>query len=222
MKINQTKIVWGIGIITVLVVAAILARILIVPWPPLFLAKKMVPKNVSPERIKQLEQAYSDVKARPFFSFAWNSLGAAWYAIGDVNRAISAWKESESLGDDAWLPRLNLARIYLQQGDRQQALEELRAAHKIRPGDGSICFEYGDLLRNYYFPESADELGMLYVNCINNRDDFNIRDRLAQLYLDLGKNQEALSIYEKLHKDDPDNGRYIVKIAEIKKALGLK
>ncbi len=223
IKLNQTKVVWGIGIATVLVVAAVLVRYFTVPWPPLFFAEKfLVPKNTSQERIKQLEQAYNDVHQRPFFSFAWNSLGAAWYALGDVPRAISAFQESESLGSDAWLPRLNLARIYAQQGDRQRALDELRAAHKIRPEDGSICFEYGDMLRNYYFPEAADELGQLYVDCINAHDDANLRDRLGQLYLDLGKNKEALAVYQQLSKQDPENGRYLGKIGDIKKLLGIK
>ena len=223
MKLSQKQIVWGIGALTALVVIVIVVRVLTVPWPPLVVVKKMVPPGAShDDRVKQFEFAYSEVHRRPFFSFSWNSLGAAWYGIGDTKRAISSWKEAASLGGDAWLPRLNMARAYISLQKFTEARDQLREAHKIRPDNTSICFEYGDLLRNNFYPESVDELGQMYVACINAKEDPILRDRLGQLYMDLGKYKEALVIYEKLNKDHPDDGRFSAKIGDIKKILGLK
>ncbi|MBI3626686.1 tetratricopeptide repeat protein, partial [Candidatus Uhrbacteria bacterium] len=131
MQLTQKKIVWGIGSITVLVVLAIIVRVLTVPWPPFFIAKTLVPKNTSQEKITQLKVAYGKVHGRPFYNQSWTELGTAWYVLGDMTRAIAAYKEAVNLGgEDGWLPRLNLSRLYTQQGKNDEARDLLRDAHK--------------------------------------------------------------------------------------------
>ncbi len=203
-KLPIKKVVIAIAVAAFLVVAAVVIRILVVPWPPFFMAVKSLPANTPKANIENLKAAYDRVRKEPFGYFSWNQLGTAWYVIGDNRQAINAYEEALTHETLNWETQLNLARVYISVKDWENARIHFAEAHRQRMDQSSVCMEYGDLLRERFWPAMVNELGQNYVDCINNNGATVFYERLGNTYRDAGRYTEALAIYEQLQKAAPE------------------
>jgi tetratricopeptide (TPR) repeat protein len=64
---------------------------------------------------------------------AWNNLGSAIEAKGNVEGAIAAYRRAVSLSPNIAIPRDNLARLLLRRGETKEAVEQLHEACRLSP-----------------------------------------------------------------------------------------
>jgi tetratricopeptide (TPR) repeat protein len=70
-----------------------------------------------------LENFQKAIELDPHLASAYNGLGGAYKAAGQLERAIAAWEKSLELAPDYSFPLYNLGVAYLQKGDKNQALK---------------------------------------------------------------------------------------------------
>lgn len=119
-------------------------------------------------------------------------LGNLWYDHREARRAIDCWEKAVAQRDDLATPHRNLALGYFNKCARpSDALQELRRAFEMNPGDSRVFFEL-DLMKkklNFSIRERLEAMES-HMDLVSRRDD---------LYLEyitclnaLGRHSEAL------------------------------
>ncbi len=100
-----------------------------------------------------LENFQKAIELDPRLASAYNGLGGAYKAAGQLDKAISAWEKSLEIDKDYGFPLYNLGITYLQKGDKKRALKYLE--------------RYLFLNHRNLSPEERRELEALILKCKN-------------------------------------------------------
>lgn len=120
--------------------------------PPL---PTLVLDRFTPAVREQLEAARSAAEAAPGDASQVGALGRALYAHQQYRAAAQCFERSRGLEPDAFAWTYLLAVAQADLGDTDRALEALRAARTLRPGDLPTAVRLADLLEQSGQPEHA-------------------------------------------------------------------
>jgi len=169
------------------------------------------------ERVGDLKQAETCLRAATEMGasdwFNWNALGAFLGDLGRYDEAKQAFEQAGAVApDEIGVPFENLAVITIQQGRFDEAIEAYeKMPRPIR--NSALASNIGTA---YYFSERPDKWERVeeYYQLAARLDprDAVIRRNLADLYIDMGRREEALHHYaealllvEQQLEDDPRN-----------------
>lgn len=139
--------------------------------------------------------------------------GALTYAITSFKKAIPEADNDE----DVIKTRLELANIYVQKENYEQAIDEYLHINSIDSKNLEVNTKLAEAyykLENY---ESASDAYLLVLEQTPN--DIAILKSLSEIYIELDKNAEALALLEKIIKIEPDNYSARVDFARVNIAL---
>lgn len=171
-------------------------------------------KKYTEEEIKQYDQYMKDASA---FILAGDKGDKDSY-----RKAIDLYEKAAAVGsDNVWVPFLNIGNLYRKLGEFDKSETAYNKALEIsKNGTDEIYFQKIDLYR-YDLKKSNEEVGKLYEEALDKVVyNANVILRYATFLRDTGQFEKALSYYETLVKNYPDNQAYKDEVAAIKAKLG--
>ena len=154
---------------------------------------------------------------RPLYSDGWRMLGDAHRMNGDLGKAEKAYQEAISIQADNLAAYYNLFLVHRQNGLYKMARQDLEKARDIAPGNKRILNTYLAFLANRD-KQAAIALREKLASK-EPENDANLR-RLAMLYKEVGRNDEARVILEKLLKKHPDSLANVAAMADYERNQG--
>ncbi len=143
---------------------------------------------------------------------AYNVLGVAYSAAGDVGRARGAFEMAHKLAPEYFPPINNLARIELATGDSIAARARLEAVVAKDPRADTALLALADIAANEGDKENAirwlDKAVAATPNAIN------AQARLVELRLSLGQNADALTVATRMVDHNPENALAVESLAQ--------
>ena len=158
--------------------------------------------NVISEAKKAIEKAIN-IDRNPLVL---NMYGKVYYVIGDLNTAISAFKEALIIDHEnsfRYITLTNIGNVFARIGDYDLAIELITKALKIK-ADCFVCWYSRAiaLLRSEKWKEAENSFKALIQM---RRDDPRIWYGLGQVYLARGKILESIECFLKAMKLNPDD-----------------
>ncbi|MDH3218634.1 MAG: tetratricopeptide repeat protein [Gammaproteobacteria bacterium] len=142
-----------------------------------------------------------------------NLLGELRADTGNLAAAAQRFAQAVELpGSEQLMARLNLARIHLQQGEREAAenlLREIRTAHRTQPGLRARDL-YAVASATWHLGESDPQLFKEAVRLFDDAIERDPTDPLAgialgELLLEKYNNQEALQVFQEVLRANPEH-----------------
>ncbi len=146
------------------------------------------------ERITKLDPQNAD---------AFNNLGNVREGLGDAAAAEDCYRQALSLHPEHAPAHNNLGVILMARGDLSNALASYRRAVELKPQAGDFLCNLGNALRR-----SGDIDGAIttYQKAIAAKPDYvTAFQGLARSYMEMGRQQEAVAVFDEWLKEDPDD-----------------
>ncbi len=145
-------------------------------------------------------------------------LGQLYTVKHDQKKAEEQFKIAQSMEPDSEEVVLNLARLYAESGNMEQAakaIETVPAADRTAKMEDALGSAYEQLKR-------TKEAIAAYQRASNSLEPGDPRtlDELAHALLDNNQLDEAIKQYQELAEDDPENSSALVHIGEIQRRQG--
>jgi len=144
-------------------------------------------------------------------------LGQLYTVKHDQKKAEEQFKISQSLEPDSEEVVLNLARLYAQNGNMDQAakvIESVPVADRTSKMEDALGAAYQQLKR------PKDAIAAYQRAASIEPEDLRTREALAEALLSDNQLDEALGQFQKLVKSDPENAGALVHIGEIQRRQG--
>jgi tetratricopeptide (TPR) repeat protein len=144
-------------------------------------------------------------------------LGQLYTVKHDQKKAEEQFKISQSLEPDSEEVVLNLARLYAQNGNMDQAakvIESVPAGDRTSKMEDALGAAYQQLKR------PKDAITAYQRAAALEPGDLRTREALAEALLSDNQLDEALTQFQKLAKSDPENSGALVHIGEIQRRQG--
>ncbi len=144
--------------------------------------------------------------------------------LGKVEEATNILKKYVDRDVDNALAYFELGKLYLIRGRIEEALEVLEKAREKEPDNIYILFELGKVYRTFNYFEKAVEVFEAIKEKVDAKLLPDVLKHLGQLYVLLGRKEEAFLIYEQLQQllpNDPVINFEIGKIYEQEGQLDL-
>jgi predicted Zn-dependent protease len=149
------------------------------------------------------------------------------YGLAMVRQRNAEYDQAEALlselleqEPDQLAFQLQMAKLHLQKGQSQQAIDSLEALHHNFPGNRAIAYEYARALLEQDDPELAEKAGTVLKQQLVSRkndptlytlyaraasqagDDVRATEAIAESYYQRGGTEEAITQLESLEKRD--------------------
>lgn len=176
---------------------------------PLLLSVLQIKAGRPTEAIRILEKLLSSERRSPK---AYNVLGVAHSAAGDIDSARSAFETAHKLAPEYFPPIYNLARIELASGLKTAARARLEAVVAKDPRADTALLALADIAVSEGDKEGAirwlDKAVAATPNAIN------AQAKLVELRLSLGQNAEALTVATRMVDHNPENAVAVESLAQ--------
>ncbi|HEY4307547.1 MAG TPA: tetratricopeptide repeat protein [Gemmatimonadaceae bacterium] len=170
-----------------------------------------------PEEIAQFEKA---IAINPTYSLAYNQIGYAYRAVGDMNSAESAFQKNIALLPDDPNPHDSYAELLMKMGRFDASIAEYKKALAIDPHFGAS--HIGIAANEIYLRRHGDAVKELDIYYKAARDDGERRAALANqamVHVDHGGTDAAVAAMEK-SRDIASAARDIAGVAADESVIG--
>ncbi len=160
---------------------------------------------------KKIENAKAAVAKNPNNIIKLDILGKIYTESNFYDEAVSVYEKILKI-DETYLPALNsLSRIYLKTKQYLKAYRTLKLLYKLSPDDFQVKTALLTLKDAECDIEAKVEIlkGLLEIN-----PSTDIREKLAQKYLESGQFSQSTIVYENLYSEN-ENPEYLIKLSEI-------
>lgn len=143
------------------------------------------------------------VRLRPDYSEALHNLAVAHELMADFDEARAELNRALELDPENGLSRLNLALIYREEGDTEEALRLLREQVRAHPGNMGLLYHLCRTLLARRAAEDAREVRELIEESPGWERVTAIRECLGQALLQLGELAEAEQLFREILGEGP-------------------
>jgi len=175
-------------------------------------------RGVAKENLsKAVEHLEALVRVAPNDSDSWLMLGHLYRVNNQPAKAEEAFRKVFQGDPDSKVGLANLAEIYIQQSDFDQAIEAL---NKIPEGDMDSQL-FGMLGYSYSQSQQFDKAIEVYEKALAQEpDNANLRRYYAEALLSAGKNDAARAELQKVIKTEPEDGASYKRLAMLDREEG--
>lgn len=142
------------------------------------------------------------------------SLGNFELSMGDVNEAVSYFRDALQLAPANAFLRHSMGLILVRSGDRDEALEELRQAYELEPTNARYVYVYGVALNSLGLNDDA--LTLLQKARRQFPGDFDIGWALATMLRDAGDIEKAQPVAQELAEQFPGDANIAALIESLR------
>ncbi len=144
-------------------------------------------------------------------------LGQLYTVKHEPDKAAAEFKSAQAIEPDSEDVVLNLARVYAENGNLQQAVNVIMA---VPEGDRTAKMEFTLGAAYDQMKDTKDAIAAYQRAADLEPEDLQTLDALAQALLTDDQLEAALKQYQELAEADPENGEALVHIAEIQRRQG--
>jgi tetratricopeptide (TPR) repeat protein len=142
------------------------------------------------------------LEIKPDHVKAINNIGIIYKNQGRIEEAVAQYRKAIALDPAYFDPYYNLCVLYVQQNRIEEAILAFQAAAKVDPANFDVHHDLGII----YEVRGSDEAAILeFQAALAVREDTEIYNWLAGLYLKKGSVEEAERVYRKALQFDPGN-----------------
>ena len=174
--------------------------------------------RINQEMLRRATEQYQKITEKdPKDVESWVTLGRLYRVAnnsGDAEKAYNAALKVEPDNEDALT---GLAILYSELGDTQRAIDKLKAVTDKNPSENTLVALASAYEQLKDFKSASDVLKKA-LDANPNGENTRVRKMLAQDLYFSGQNDEALSLYQQLGKEDPKDGSVPLRLSEIYRA----
>lgn len=144
------------------------------------------------------------IEKNPMFVKSYNALGEIYENMGDIESAIKYYEHAHEISPANTERLVALSKLFYKKGETDRAETILKDAVSDMRGDVAAS---AHLMGEIYLAKNQNEkaLEMLIKSYSQNPSDIAIMESLAETYRKVGKQKEALNLYNECLKIAPDN-----------------
>ena len=154
----------------------------------------------------------------PEVPLAYRSLGAVYFARGDLNAAEHVWQQALALAPDHMETHLALGRLHAEKGDFFLARQHFGRCQELAPGDWRSYFHLAQLLLRFGFVEPSIIQSQMGLD--RNPDQIDLLLLLADSMAQTENWSRAVELYQEAITRDPDNSQTYYQLAQVYWAAG--
>jgi len=143
--------------------------------------------------VQDAEQGFlSIIQDQPDFGPAYEGLGKAYYAAGNLEKAEGSFHQALQINPQSWQAQNYLGIIRDRQKQYDQAIVHYRAAIALKPEAGLL---YNNLGMSYFLKGDYEKAILALNEALRKGEvDDKVNNNLAQAYIELKKYEEALDV----------------------------
>ena len=142
------------------------------------------------------EQGYlSIIKDQPDYAPAYEGLGRAYYAAGNMEKAEESFRQALKINPRSWQAENHLGIVKDRLKKHDEAIAHYRAAIAIKPDSGLL---YNNLGMSYYLKGDSEKAVLAFNEALaKGETGEKVSNNLAQAYIGLKRYDEALEVWRK-------------------------
>ena len=143
--------------------------------------------------VQDAEQGFlSIIQDQPNFAPAYEGLGKAYYAAGNLEKAEGSFHQALQINPQSWQAQNYLGIIKDREKRYDQAIVHYRAAIALKPEAGML---YNNLGMSYSLKGDYEKAVLAFNEALRKGEvDDKVNNNLAQAYIELKKYEEALDV----------------------------